>query len=84
MGVLCVWTGKSLFNIMSRMVSTSPLYSFLCRWYVFSLLYRKLIAAYLCWAGWLEEYGMIMSVKVGLLYMEVTQLLGVLWIVMSR
>ena len=30
-GVLCVWTGKSLFYIMSRMVSTSPLYSFLCR-----------------------------------------------------
>jgi len=31
-------------------VSKSSLYStLLCRWYVFSLLYRNLIAAYLCW-----------------------------------
>jgi hypothetical protein len=27
-GVLCVWTGKPLFNIMSRMVSTFPLTHF--------------------------------------------------------
>ena len=49
-----------------------------------SLLYRYLIAAYLCWAGWLEEDGMIESVKVGFLYIEVFQPVGVLWIVMSR
>ena len=82
--VLCVRTGKPLIKVMSRMVSTSYMYSFLCRWYVFSLLYRNLMAAYLCWAGWLEEYGMTVSVKVDFLYMEDTQLVRVLWIVMSR
>jgi len=51
---------------------------------VFNLLYRNLMAAYLFWAGWLEEYGMIVSVKVGFLYTEVFQPVGVLWIVMSR
>ena len=54
-GVLCVWVGKTLFSIMAWMVLISSWYSFLCRWYVLSLLYRNLIAAYLCWAGWLEE-----------------------------
>jgi hypothetical protein len=37
---LCVWIGNPLFDIMSRMVFTSSLYSSLCRWYVFSLLCR--------------------------------------------
>jgi len=50
-GYLCVRIRKQLFSIMSRMVLISSLYSFLCRWYVFSLLYRNLMAAYLCWAG---------------------------------
>jgi hypothetical protein len=31
----------------------------------------------------LEEYGMIISVKVGVLYIDVFQLVGVLWIVKS-
>jgi hypothetical protein len=62
---VCVWTGKPLFNMMSWMVSVSPLYSSLCRLYVLSLLYRNLMAVYLCWAGWFEEYQMIVSVKVG-------------------
>jgi len=84
MGGLCVWTGKPLLDRMSWKVSSSSLYSFSFRWYVLSLLYRNLIAAYLCWAGWFEEYGMIVSVKVGFLFMEVTQLVGVLWIVMSK
>ena len=79
-----MWTEKPLFNMKSQMVSTSPLYSSLCRLYFFSLLYRNLMAAYLCWAGWFEDHGMTVSVKVGFLYMEVTQLVGVLWIVMSR
>jgi hypothetical protein len=52
--------------------------------YVFNLLYRNLMAAYLCWAGWLEECGIIAPVKVGFLYIEVSQPVGVLWIVMSR
>jgi hypothetical protein len=64
-GGLCVWIGNPLFNMMSRMVFTSSLYSSLCRWYVFSLLCRNLMAAYLCWAGWFEEYGMDVSVKEG-------------------
>ena len=82
-GGLCMWTGKPLLDRMSWMVSSS-LYSFSLSWYVFSLLYSNLTAAYLCWAGWLEEYGMTVSVKVGFLCVEVTQLVGVLWIVMSR
>jgi len=53
--------------MMLWMVSISPLYSSLCRLYVLSLLYRNLMAAYLCWVGWFEEYGMIVSVKVGFL-----------------
>ena len=44
-----------VFSIMVWMMLISSLYSFLCKWYVFSLLCRYLIAAYLCWAGWLEE-----------------------------
>ena len=77
-GVLCVWVGKPLFSMMAWMMLISSLYSFLCMWHVFSLLCRYLIAAYLCWAGWLEEWGIIVSVKVGFLYMDVTQLVGVL------
>jgi len=42
------------------------------------------MAAYLCWAGWFEEYGIIVSVKEGFLYMEIFRLLGILWIVTSR
>jgi len=42
------------------------------------------MAAYLCWAGWFEEYGMTVSVKEGLLYLEIFQLVEVLWIVTSR
>ena len=77
-------TGKPLFSIMSRMVSDSLLYSSFCRLYVFSLLWRDVVAVYLCLAGWFEEYGMIVSVNVGFLYMEVLQFVGVLWMVMSR
>jgi len=66
------------------MVSSSSLYSFSFRWYVLSLLYRNLIAAYSFWAGWFEECGMIVSVKMGFLCMEVTQMVEILWIVMSK
>jgi len=51
---------------------------------VFSLLCRNLMAAYLCWAGWFVEYVIMVSVKEGFLYMEIFQLVRVLWIVMSR
>jgi len=54
------------------MVSSSSLYSSSCKWYVLSLLYRNLIDVYLCWAGWFEVYGMIVSVNVGFLCMEIT------------
>ena len=80
-GGLCVWIRNPLFDMMSHMVFTSSLYCSLCRWYVFSLLCRNLMAAHLCWAGWFEEYGIIVSVKEGFLYMEIFQLVGVLWIV---
>ena len=62
----------------------SLLYPSLCMWYVFSLLCRNLMDAYLCWAGWFEEYGMIVSVKEGFLYMEIFQLVEILWIVTFR
>jgi len=55
-GIVClsdVVVGKPFFSVMAWMVLISSLYSFLCRWSVFSLLCRNLIAAYLCWAGWL-------------------------------
>jgi len=80
-GGLCVWIGNPLFDMMPRLVFTSSLYSYLCRWYVFSLLCRDLMAVYLCWAGWFEEYGIMVSVKEGFLYMEIFQLVGVPWIV---
>ena len=40
--------------------------------------------AYLCWLEWLELYGMMVSINVGFLYMADFQLVGVLWMVMSR
>ena len=82
-GGLCVWTGKPLLDRMLWMVSSS-FYSSSFKWYVCSLLYRNLAAAYLCWAGWFEVYGMIVSVNVGFLCMEITQFVGVLWIVVSN
>ena len=83
-GGLFVWIGNPLLAMMFRMMFTSSLYSFFCRWYVFNLLCRNLTAAYLWWAGWFEEYGIIVSVKEGCLYMEIFQLVGVLWMVTSR
>ena len=51
---------------------------------MFSLLFRYLMAACLCWGGWSEEYGIMLSVKDGFLYMEVIRFVGVLRIVMSK
>ena len=42
------------------------------------------MAACLCWGGWFEEYGIMLSVKDGFLYMEVIHFVGVLRIVMSK
>jgi len=42
------------------------------------------MAAYLCCIGWLEVYGMIVSVNVGYLKTPMFTLVGVLWLVMSR
>ena len=58
-GGLCVWTGKPLLDRMSWIVSSSSLHSSSFKWYVCSLFYRNLVAAYLCWAGWFEVYRMI-------------------------
>ena len=76
--------GKPLLDRMSWIVSSSCLYSSSFRLYVCNLLYRNLAAAYLCWAGWLEVYEMIVSMKVGFLCMQIVQFVGVLWIVVSR
>ena len=51
---------------------------------MFSLLYRNHIVAYLCLVGWLEVYGMIVSVNAGFLCMAILQSVWVLLIVMSR
>ena len=51
---------------------------------MFNLLYRNGIVAYLCWVGWLEVYGMIVSVNVGFLYMAFLHSVWVLSMVMSR
>ena len=83
-GGLREWVGKAFLNMMLWMVFSSVLYSSSCRLYVFNLLYRNLMAAYLCWDGWLEECGMIVSVKVGFLFIEVFQPVGVLLMVMSK
>jgi len=53
------------------MIFSSRLYSSVGKSYVFSLLYKNLIAANLCWVGWLDVYGIIVSVKVGFLYFPV-------------
>ena len=42
------------------------------------------MAACLCWGGWFEEYGIMLSVKDGFLYMEVISFVGVWRIVMSK
>jgi hypothetical protein len=51
---------------------------------VLSLLYRNFTVAYLCCMGWLEVYEMMVSVKVGFLYVEVFMPVGVLCMDMSR
>jgi len=48
------------------------------------LLQRNLTVACLCWVGWLEVYGMIVSVNLGFLSMVILQFVGVLWMVTSR
>jgi len=51
LGGLCGWIGKVLLYKMLWIMFSSVLYSSSCELYLFSLLYRNLIAAYLCWAG---------------------------------
>jgi hypothetical protein len=51
---------------------------------VLSLLYNNFTVAYLCCVGWLEEYRVMVSVKVGFLYIEVFRPVGVLCMDMSR
>jgi len=74
--VVCVCTGcilagwvrnRNALLYMFRMMFSSFLNSFVCRLYVFRLLCRNLIAAYLCCVGWLDVRGMIVSVYVGFL-----------------
>ena len=49
-----------------------------------SLFYCNRIVAYLFWVGWLEIYGMIVSVNVGFLYTAILQSVWILLILMSR
>ena len=73
LGDLCGWIGKALLYMMFWIMFSSVLYLSLCKLYVFSLLYRNLIVACLCWAGWFEVYGMMVSVNMGFLYMDIFQ-----------
>jgi hypothetical protein len=66
------------------MVFSSCLLSSFSRPYVCSLLNRKRTAEYVCCAEWLEVYGMMVSVKVGFLYIEVFRSVAVLCKDMSR
>ena len=75
-GGLCGWIGKVLLYKMLWIMFSSVLYSSSCKLYVFSLLYRNLNAEYLCWAGWFEVQGMMVSVNVGFLYMDIFQFWG--------
>ena len=43
-----------------------------------------MIAEYLCCGGWLDVYGISVSVKVGFLNIENWMPAGVLWMIMSR
>jgi hypothetical protein len=68
---LLVLMGKELLCSMLWMVFSSRLYSSSCSWYLFSLWYRNLTAAYLCYGGWFEVYGMIVSINVGFLKIKI-------------
>jgi len=60
------------------MICSSRSYSPVGQSYVFSLLYKNLIAANLCWVAWLDVYSMIVSMNVGFLYMDIFRSVGVL------
>jgi hypothetical protein len=49
-----------------------------------SLSYRNRIVVYLSWVGWLEVYGIFVSVNVVFLYTAILQSLWIMLIVMSR
>ena len=53
------------------MMFSSRWCSSVLRWYEFNLLYRNLIAEYLCCCGWFDVYGISVSVKVGFLNIEI-------------
>jgi len=78
LGGLCVGTGNKLFSKMLWMICSSRLCSPVGKSYGLSLLYKNLIAVNLCWMGWLDVYGMIVSVNIGFLYMDIFQSVGVL------
>ena len=81
---LCGFIGKVLLCRMLCIMFSLSWYSLCCKLYEFSLLYKYLTAAYLCCIGWLEAYGMMVSVNVRFLYMAVLKPVGVLHIDKSR
>ena len=78
LGGFCGRTGNELFSRMLWMIYSSRSYSPFGKSYVFSLLYKNLTAANLCWVGWLDVYGIIVSANVGFLCMDIVQSVGVL------
>ena len=81
---LCGFIGKVLLCRMLYIRLSSSWCSLCCKLYEFSLLYKYLNAAYLCCMGWLEVYGMMVSVNLGFLYMAVLNPVGVLHIDKAR
>ena len=57
LGGFCGRTGNELFSKMMWMICSSHLCSPVGKSYVFSLLYKNLIAVNLGWMGWLDVYG---------------------------
>jgi hypothetical protein len=66
-GGFCGRIGMELLCRMLWMVSSSCWYLSASKLYMFNLLYRNLTAVYLCCVGWLDVYGIMVSVKVGFL-----------------
>ena len=76
--------GKALLYGMLWMMFSSFWYSSCFKLYESNLLNRNLTVAYLWCVGWLELWGMMVSVNVGFLYMVVLIFVGVLCMVTSR
>lgn len=79
----CSGIGK---NLLCRMlwIFSSRWYSAVSNWWVFRRLYGNLTSACICGVEWFEVCGMMESVKVGFLWMEILIFVRVLWMAISK